>query len=79
MRAGRGTVVVVPPGCPRAFATGRGSPLGCSSSPPRRPPTSGVEEPIGVVDRVGPPDHQAITRHRARHGIERLTPLRHAA
>ncbi|GFH37575.1 cupin domain-containing protein [Streptomyces pacificus] len=78
VRAGPGTVVVVPPGCPHAFANRTGKParMFFQASPPPGHERY-FEELIGILDRAGPPDAAAIAELRARYDIEQLTPLRH--
>ncbi|GBP98935.1 cupin domain-containing protein [Streptomyces spongiicola] len=80
VRAGPGTVVVVPPGCPHAFANRTGKParMFFQASPPPDHERY-FEELIGILDRAGPPDHEAIAELRSRYDIEQLTPLRHGA
>lgn len=80
VRAGPGTVVVVPPGCPHAFANRTGKParMFFQASPPPDHERY-FEELIAVLDAGGPPDHGAIAALRARYDIEQLTPLRHEA
>ncbi|MEV0964035.1 MULTISPECIES: cupin domain-containing protein [unclassified Streptomyces] len=80
VRAGPGTVVVVPPGCPHAFAnrTGKPAKVFFQASPPPDHERY-FEELIGILDRAGPPDREAIAELRARYDIEQLTPLRHGA
>ncbi|MEV1051288.1 cupin domain-containing protein [Streptomyces sp. NPDC049887] len=80
VRAGPGTVVVVPPGCPHAFANRTGKParMFFQASPPPDHERY-FEELIAILDADGPPDHGAIAELRARYDIEQLTPLRHEA
>ncbi|MCX4514860.1 cupin [Streptomyces sp. NBC_01619] len=80
VRAGPGTVVVVPPGCPHAFANRTGEParMFFQASPPPDHERY-FEELIEILDAGGPPDHEAIAELRARYDIEQLTPLRHEA
>ncbi|NNJ04658.1 cupin domain-containing protein [Streptomyces sp. PKU-MA01144] len=80
VRAGPGTVVVVPPGCPHAFAnrTGKPAKMFFQASPPPDHERY-FEELIGILGRTGPPDHEAIAELRSRYDIEQLTPLRHDA
>ncbi|MFD7230140.1 cupin domain-containing protein [Streptomyces sp. NPDC059881] len=80
VHAGPGTVVVVPPGCPHAFANRTGEParMFFQASPPPDHERY-FEELIEILDAGGPPDHEAIAELRARYDIEQLTPLRHEA
>ncbi|MFF2650086.1 cupin domain-containing protein [Streptomyces sp. NPDC058045] len=78
VRATPGTVIVVPPGCPHAFANPTGEPakMFFQASPPPDHERY-FEELLAILDRGGPPDHAAIEELRARYDIEQLTPLRH--
>ncbi|WP_167536302.1 cupin domain-containing protein [Streptomyces ficellus] len=80
VRATPGTVIVVPPGCPHAFANRTDSPakMFFQASPPPDHERY-FEELIEILDRGGPPDHAAIAALRDRYDIEQLTPLRHDA
>ncbi|MER6999052.1 cupin domain-containing protein [Streptomyces sp. NPDC000410] len=80
VRAGPGTVIVVPPGCPHAFANRSGEPakMFFQASPPPDHERY-FEELLEILDAGGPPDHAAIAQLRARYDIEQLTPLRHDA
>jgi quercetin dioxygenase-like cupin family protein len=80
VRATPGTVIVVPPGCPHAFAnrTDRPARMFFQASPPPDHERY-FEELIEILDRDGPPDHAAIAALRGRYDIEQLTPLRHDA
>ncbi|MDN3296820.1 cupin domain-containing protein [Streptomyces ficellus] len=75
-----GTVIVVPPGCPHAFAnrTDRPAKMFFQASPPPDHERY-FEELIEILDRPGPPDHAAISALRGRYDIEQITPLRHDA
>ncbi len=77
VRATPGTVIVVPPGCPHAFANPTGEPakMFFQASPP--PTTNATEELLEILGGGGPPDHAAIEALRAKYDIEQLTPLRH--
>lgn len=77
VRATPGTVIVVPPGCPHAFANPTDVPakMFFQSSPPPDHERY-FEELLEILDAGGPPDHEAIEELRARHDIEQLTPLR---
>ncbi|MFE1954215.1 cupin domain-containing protein [Streptomyces sp. NPDC059524] len=80
VRATPGTVIVVPPGCPHAFANPTGSPakMFFQASPPPDHERY-FEELLDILATDGPPDHAAIEALRARYDIEQLTPLRHGA
>ncbi|MFD7441305.1 cupin domain-containing protein [Streptomyces sp. NPDC059909] len=80
VRAGPGTVLVVPPGCPHAFANRSGEParMFFQASPPPDHERY-FEELVEILEAGGPPDHAAIAELRARYDIEQLTPLRHDA
>ncbi|MEU6403298.1 cupin domain-containing protein [Streptomyces sp. NPDC046985] len=78
VRATPGTVIVVPPGCPHAFANPTGAPakMFFQSSPPPDHERY-FEELLEILNSGGPPDHAAIEALRMRYDIEQLTPLRH--
>jgi mannose-6-phosphate isomerase-like protein (cupin superfamily) len=78
VRAGAGTVIVVPPGCPHAFANRTPEPVRMffqSSPPPDH--ERYFEELLDILTAGGEPDTEAIAKLRARYDIEQLTPLRH--
>ncbi|MEV0116363.1 cupin domain-containing protein [Streptomyces sp. NPDC050844] len=78
VRAAPGTVIVVPPGCPHAFANPTGEParMFFQASPPPDHERY-FEELLTLLDSGDPPDPAAIQELRARYDIEQLTPLRH--
>jgi oxalate decarboxylase/phosphoglucose isomerase-like protein (cupin superfamily) len=78
VRATPGTVIVVPPGCPHAFANPTDEPakMFFQSSPPPDHERY-FEELLEILDAGGPPDHEAIAALRSRYDIQQLTPLRH--
>ncbi|WP_372343107.1 cupin domain-containing protein [Streptomyces sp. KL116D] len=78
VRATPGTVIVVPPGCPHAFANPTGAPakMFFQASPPPDHERY-FDELLDILATDGPPDHAAIEELRARYDIEQLTPLRH--
>ncbi|MEU8957713.1 cupin domain-containing protein [Streptomyces sp. NPDC048518] len=78
VRATPGTVIVVPPGCPHAFANRGDKPakMFFQASPPPDHERY-FEELLALLDCGGAPDHAAIADLRARYDIEQLTPLRH--
>lgn len=78
VRATPGTVIVVPPGCPHAFANLTETParMFFQSSPPPDHERY-FEELMDILSADGPPDHTAIAALRRRYDIEQLTPLRH--
>ncbi|MBO8186896.1 cupin domain-containing protein [Streptomyces spirodelae] len=78
VRATPGTVAVVPPGCPHAFANPTGAParmLFQSAPPPDH--ERYFEELLEILAAGGPPDTRVVAELRARYDIEQLTPLRH--
>ncbi|WP_307835136.1 cupin domain-containing protein [Streptomyces adelaidensis] len=78
VRATPGTVIVVPPGCPHAFANPTDTPakMFFQSSPPPDHERY-FEELLEILEAGGPPDGEAIERLRKRYDIEQLTPLKH--
>ncbi|MER5946972.1 cupin domain-containing protein [Streptomyces sp. NPDC001904] len=78
VRATPGTVIVVPPGCPHAFANPTDTPakMFFQASPPPDHERY-FEELLEILSAGGPPDHAAIADLRSRYDIEQLTPLRH--
>ncbi|MGW1765833.1 cupin domain-containing protein [Streptomyces sp. NPDC002073] len=80
VHAGPGTVIVVPPGCPHAFANRSGDParMFFQSSPPPDHERY-FEELFAILAGPGPVDEAAIADLRNRYDIEQLTPLRHEA
>ncbi|MEU7065467.1 cupin domain-containing protein [Streptomyces sp. NPDC053429] len=78
VRATPGTVIVVPPGCPHAFANPTGEParMFFQASPPPDHERY-FEELLELLDANPSPDASAIGELRARYDIEQLTPLRH--
>lgn len=78
VRATPGTVVVVPPGCPHAFANPTGEPakMFFQAAPPPDHERY-FEELLEILGDGGPPDHEAIEALRAKYDIEQLTPLKH--
>ncbi|MFC9653174.1 MULTISPECIES: cupin domain-containing protein [unclassified Streptomyces] len=80
VRATPGTVIVVPPGCPHAFANRGDGPakMFFQSSPPSDHERY-FEELLDILKDGGTPDPAAIADLRLRYDIEQLTPLRHDA
>ncbi|MFH9424609.1 cupin domain-containing protein [Streptomyces sp. NPDC017529] len=78
VRATPGTVILVPPGCPHAFANPTDVParMFFQSSPPPDHERY-FEELLTILSADGPVDHGAIAALRRRYDIEQLTPLRH--
>ncbi|WP_255946231.1 cupin domain-containing protein [Streptomyces odontomachi] len=78
VRATPGTVIVVPPGCPHAFANPTDTPakMFFQASPPPDHERY-FDELLDILATAGPPDHAAIAELRRRYDIEQLTPLRH--
>ena len=78
VRATPGTVIVVPPGCPHAFANPTETParMFFQASPPPDHERY-FEELLEILDSDGPPNHEAIEELRKRYDIEQLTPLKH--
>ncbi|MFC5721432.1 cupin domain-containing protein [Streptomyces gamaensis] len=77
VRAEPGTVIVVPPGCPHAFANPTGEParMFFQASPP--PDHERYFEELFEILRSGPQvDQEAVAELRARYDIEQITPLR---
>lgn len=78
VRATAGTLILVPPGCPHAFANPTGDPVRMlfqASPPPDH--ERYFEELMDILGSGGPPDHDAIEALRLRYDIEQITPLRH--
>ncbi|AZQ70452.1 cupin domain-containing protein [Streptomyces abikoensis] len=77
VRATAGTVIVVPPGCPHAFANVTGDParMFFQASPPPDHERY-FEELFEILDSGPAVDHEAIAELRLRYDIEQLTPLR---
>ncbi|GAA0915129.1 cupin domain-containing protein [Streptomyces thermoalcalitolerans] len=78
VRATPGTAIVVPPGCPHAFANPTDAPakmLFQASPPPDH--ERYFEELLDILRDGGPPDHEAIEALRKRYDIEQLTPLKY--
>ncbi|GGO87724.1 cupin domain-containing protein [Wenjunlia tyrosinilytica] len=78
VRAKAGTMILVPPGCPHAFANHTDEPakMFFQASPPPDHERY-FEELLEILDSGGAVDHDAIAALRERYGIEQLTPLRH--
>jgi oxalate decarboxylase/phosphoglucose isomerase-like protein (cupin superfamily) len=78
VRATPGTVIVVPPGCPHAFANPTETPakMFFQASPPPDHERY-FEELLEILAHGGAPDQKAIEALRAKYDIEQLTPLRH--
>ncbi|MFI9202462.1 cupin domain-containing protein [Streptomyces sp. NPDC053048] len=77
VRARAGTVILVPPGCPHAFANPTSDPVRMffQASPP--PDHERYFEELFDILASGPQvDHEAIAELRKRYDIEQLTPLR---
>ncbi|MFF5969902.1 hypothetical protein ACFY7C_00070 [Streptomyces sp. NPDC012769] len=70
--------VVVPPGCPHAFANPTEAParMFFQSSPPPDHERY-FEELMDILSADGPTDRTAVAALRRRYDIEQLTPLRH--
>jgi mannose-6-phosphate isomerase-like protein (cupin superfamily) len=80
VRATPGTVILVPPGCPHAFANPTENPAKIffqASPPPDH--EKYFEELLKILDSDGPPDDEAIEKLRAKYDIEQLTPLKHSS
>ncbi|MEU5365158.1 cupin domain-containing protein [Streptomyces sp. NPDC005925] len=78
VRATPGTVIVVPPGCPHAFANPTDTPAKMffqASPPPDH--EHYFEELLDILGSGAPPDQKAIEALRTKYDIEQLTPLRH--
>ncbi|MFI5529369.1 cupin domain-containing protein [Kitasatospora sp. NPDC051853] len=78
-RVGAGTVILVPPGCPHAFAnpTGRPARMFFQASPPPHHERY-FEELLDLLNADGGIDHEAVEALRLRYDIQQLTPLRHS-
>ncbi|MFJ5550883.1 cupin domain-containing protein [Streptomyces sp. NPDC093225] len=78
VRAEPGTVIVVPPGCPHAFANRSDTParMFFQASPPPDHERY-FEELFEILEAPGQIDHEAIESLRRRYDIEQLTPMRH--
>lgn len=78
VRATPGTVIVVPPGCPHAFANPTDTParIFFQASPPPDHERY-FAELLEILGAAGPPDHAAVEELRGRYDIEQLTPLKH--
>lgn len=78
VRATPGTLIVVPPGCPHAFANPTDTPakMFFQASPPPDHERY-FEELLEILRDGGPPDDGAIGALRRKYDIEQLTPLRH--
>jgi mannose-6-phosphate isomerase-like protein (cupin superfamily) len=76
VRGGPGSVMVVPAGCPHAFANPGTAPVRMLFlvAPPGH--EYYLEELSGLLAGGGPPDQAAIAALRARHDITQLTPMR---
>jgi oxalate decarboxylase/phosphoglucose isomerase-like protein (cupin superfamily) len=79
VRATAGTVILVPPGCPHAFANPTSEParMFFQASPPPDHERY-FEELLDILGAGGVVDHAAVADLRARFDIQQLTPLRHA-
>jgi oxalate decarboxylase/phosphoglucose isomerase-like protein (cupin superfamily) len=80
VRATAGTVILVPPGCPHAFAnpTSERARVFFQASPPPDHERY-FEELLDILNAGGDVDHAAVAELRARYDIQQLTPLRHTA
>jgi len=82
VRATPGTLMLVPPGCPHAFANVGSTPVRMlfQVAPPTYHETYFEElmEILGAAEG-GEVDHAAVERLRVRYDIEQITPLRHDA
>ncbi|MEU1403265.1 cupin domain-containing protein [Streptomyces sp. NPDC005728] len=79
VRATPGTLILVPPGCPHAFANLTGSPVRMlfqSAPPPAH--ERYFEELLELLNSPGGPAPEAVGELRSRYDIQQLTPLRHA-
>lgn len=78
VRAKPGTMILVPPGCPHAFANPTGEPatMFFQASPPPDHERY-FEELLEILAAGGEIDQSAIAELRERYDIQQLTPLRH--
>ncbi|MDA3645441.1 cupin domain-containing protein [Saccharopolyspora indica] len=76
-RAGPGSVMFVPPGCPHAFANPGPEPakMFFQSSPPSHHEQY-FEDLLEILEAPGGVDHAAVADLRKRYDIDQLTPLR---
>lgn len=80
VRAAPGTLILVPPGCPHAFANPTGEPVRMlfqASPPPDH--ERYFEELMDILGSGGEVDHAAVEALRVRYDIDQITPLRHDA
>ncbi|MET8827875.1 cupin domain-containing protein [Streptomyces sp. NPDC004610] len=78
VRAGPGTLLFVPPGCPHAFANTGPEParvLFQAAPPPAH--ERYFEELLDILAAQGEIDHSAIAALRLRYDVQQLTPLRY--
>jgi oxalate decarboxylase/phosphoglucose isomerase-like protein (cupin superfamily) len=78
VRARAGTLILVPPGCPHAFANPTGDPVRMlfqAAPPPDH--ERYFEELLEILNSGGEVDQSAIALLRARYDIQQLTPLRY--
>ncbi|MEV7286289.1 cupin domain-containing protein [Streptomyces sp. NPDC093252] len=78
VRAGPGTLLFVPPGCPHAFANSGPEParvLFQAAPPPAH--ERYFEELLDILAAGGEIDHSAIAALRLRYDVQQLTPLRY--
>jgi oxalate decarboxylase/phosphoglucose isomerase-like protein (cupin superfamily) len=75
VRGGPGSVMLVPAGCPHAFANPGPAPARMLFQVAPSGHELYLQELAELLAQPGPPDQAAITSLRARHDIEQLTPL----
>ncbi len=75
VRGGPGCVMLVPAGCPHAFANPGPGPARMLFQVAPSGHERYLEELAELLAQPGPPDQAAIASLRARHDIEQLTPL----
>ncbi len=75
VRGGPGSVMLVPPGCPHAFANPGPAPARMLFQVAPSGHEYYLEELAELLAQPGPPDQAAIVALRARHDIQQITPL----
>lgn len=75
MRAGPGSLMYVPAGCPHAFANPGSEPARMLFHVTPSGHERYLRELAEMLERGGPPDQTALMELRARHDIQQLTPL----
>lgn len=76
LRAGPGSFMFVPAGCPHAFFNPGDAPVRMLFAVSPAGHEVYLRELAAILDAGGPPDPAAVQQLRARHDIHQLTPLR---